>query len=143
MSFDSDTHRQGAASRAQEQTFRDALPVRAGELQQERMGYLPTRLHRSLAITWFAGMLMFVVTMSLGWRMAAAAAGLIFMAAASALSLADVRYLLRAHRGYGRVSGHITEKDHPLSFKLHIVLASMLALLWGMGLVPGALEMLI
>jgi hypothetical protein len=107
-----------------------------------RMGYFPTRLQRFLAVTSFAGMLIFIVAMSLDWRMAAAAAGLIFMAAACALSVADVGYLLRTRRGYGRVSGHITEKDHPISFKLHVVLASMLALLWGIGVLLGAIEVL-
>jgi len=33
-SFDADTHRQGAASRAGEHTFRGALPVRAGQLRR-------------------------------------------------------------------------------------------------------------
>jgi hypothetical protein len=106
------------------------------------MGYFPTRLQRFLAITWFAGMLMFVVAMSLGWRTSAAALGLIFMAAACALSLADVGYLLRVRRGYGRVSGHITEKGNPISFKLHVVLASMLALFWGIGVLLGVREVL-
>jgi hypothetical protein len=106
------------------------------------MGYFPTRLQQSLAVTWFAGMLMFVLAMSLGWSMAAAATGLIFMAAACALSVADVAYLLRARRGYGRVSGHITEKDNPISFRLHVVLASMLALFWGIGVLLGVVEVL-
>jgi hypothetical protein len=33
-SFDADTHRQGAASRAREHTSRGALSVRAGQLQR-------------------------------------------------------------------------------------------------------------
>jgi len=33
-SFDADTHRQGAASRAQEHTPCGALPVRAGQLRR-------------------------------------------------------------------------------------------------------------
>lgn len=33
-SFDTDTHRQGAASRAREHTSRGALPVRAGQLRR-------------------------------------------------------------------------------------------------------------
>jgi hypothetical protein len=33
-SFDADTHRQGAASRAREHTSRGALPVRAGQLRR-------------------------------------------------------------------------------------------------------------
>jgi len=33
-SFDTDTHRQGAASRARERTSRGALPVRAGQLRR-------------------------------------------------------------------------------------------------------------
>ena len=87
-------------------------------------------------------MLVFVVAMSLDLGMVAAAAGLIFFAAACALSLADLGYLLRTRRGYGRVSGHITEKDNPTSFKLHVILASMLALFWGIGFLLGAVEVL-
>ena len=33
-SFDTDTHRQGAASRAREHTSRGALPLRAGQLRR-------------------------------------------------------------------------------------------------------------
>ena len=34
-SFDTDTHRQGAASRAQEHTPSGAMPLPAGQLQRE------------------------------------------------------------------------------------------------------------
>lgn len=35
-SFDADTHRQGAASRARKHTSRGALPMRAGQLEGVR-----------------------------------------------------------------------------------------------------------
>lgn len=106
------------------------------------MNALPTRLHHYLALLWFTGMVLFVAAMSLGWHGFASAAGLVFLGAACAFSAADVRYLLTARRGYGRVSGHITEERNPVSFKLHVVLALILSVLWGLAFLLGLQEIL-
>lgn len=95
--------------------------------------YFPTRLHQCLAAAWFTSMFLFVVGTSLGWRMLAAAAGLVLLAAACALSVADVCYLLQAQPGHGQSNGPIQEQEQPARFKLHIVFASTLALSWGVG----------
>lgn len=105
------------------------------------MGYFPTRVHRVLAVLCFAGMVLLVLAMSVDARAIAIAASLLFLGSASALSIADVRYLLTTRRGYGRVSGHITEEKNPVSFKLHVVLAGILAVFWAIGLMLGVQEL--
>lgn len=105
------------------------------------MGYFPTRVHLVLAGLCFAGMISLVLAMAANARVVAMAALLLFLGSASGLSFADLRYLLTTRRGYGRVSGHITEEKNPISFRLHVVLAGVLAVFWAIAFILGVQEL--
>ena len=105
------------------------------------MGYFPTRVHRVLAVLCLVGMVSLVLAMSVDARSIGTAASLLFFGSASALSIADMRYLLTTRRGYGRVSGHITEEKNPVSFRLHVVLVGILAVFWAMAFMLGMREL--
>jgi hypothetical protein len=133
---------QAAAGAAIASRMQTATPARADRIALALLQYFPTRSHRCFAAAWVAGMVLFVLAMSLGWRMFAADAALVLLAAACALSLADVCYLLQTRRGPGQGRGPVPAQERPTRVDLHIVFASMLALFWGIGFFLGVKDML-
>ena len=54
----------------------------------------------------------------------------IFGGSALGLTVADMRYMLSSRRGLGFLNSQVTEKANPISFRLHIALLCVLALVW-------------
>ena len=104
------------------------------------MREFPTRFHRLLAPVFAVGLLLLLFSSLVGDRLTSIGM-VVFGGSALGLTIADMRYMLSTRRGLGVLSSHVTEKANPLSFRLHVVLLCILALVWVTMLLMGVGEL--
>lgn len=108
---------------------------------RDQIKHYPRQFNRVAGPCLILGILMLPAAAWLDNWVLGAFGAMIAGGAMACMSWMDARRMLRTRRGFGEMSGGITEEAHPFSFALHVLLCWLLTAMWAVMCGAGAFSL--